>query len=164
MPKAFKSIKDLEKHLKKKINKVLIEDVAPTVRKEQQKQIDKTVYDAYPKPNFPLVYERRETSGGLIADENIVGKLTGDGELEISNITKPNSNYDHSMPSSAPLAEVVEYGHRGTSNNYRYDYPTDRRFTQPRPFIQNTRDELSKSGAHKKSLKKGLRNLGLDVK
>ena len=156
----FKNLNELRKHLQQKIDKTLISKVADTIREAEHKNIDETVYDAYD----PHVYQRRGDNGGIGDMRNMKAELVEDGKLIVTNETKPNDNYNHSMPSSAPLAEVIEFGHG--YNGYQYDYPPSNETPcgQPRPFIKNTYEELKNTGNHVDALKKGLRKQGILTK
>lgn len=105
----FDSLAKLLKHVEKKHFRPVMETVmAEMVKDEEQKAIDKTVYDAY-KPGTedgePWVYKRRRDNGGLRSRDNmkVNVKRVGDGiELSVENITKGANGYE--------ISEGIEYG------------------------------------------------------
>ena len=163
---SFNSIADLEKHLKNAIKDSLAHEVFETVRDVEQKNIDETVYDVYdPKvyPNIKAGIHRRETQGGLIADENIVPTMIGDDTLIVTNETPPNPYARDGATTNKNLAELIEYG--DGYKGFTYDYPEEDtekyKYMNPRPFTANTIEELVTTGKHKKALKDGLLRQGI---
>lgn len=150
-----KSFKELTKEIQKRIDKSLINEVFEEIRDVEQKNIDEYVYDVYQ----PKIYERRDINGGLIADKNIVGKLVKKGELEVTNITKPNPDYNGTTNKNLPYLIENGYGEKG----YKYDYPADLPYVAPRPFTEKTEEELIRTKKHVKALKEGLKNNGLNI-
>lgn len=155
----FNNLKALETHLKAKINETLMDDVAAAVRKVEQSQIQKTVYDA----TKPRGYDRRKESGGLVDPDNITAELSGDGVLKIRNVTKPNMEYETSMEYDDDLPSLIEYGDGYDGMEYDYDRSdgTDYEYKNPRPFTENTRNELIKTKQHIIALQKGLNRRGI---
>lgn len=162
---TFKNLKDLEKYLKEKIDNSLEKEVASMVKAVQTDHIVDDVYMAYNKVGGgrqePYVYERRYFQGGLIDRENMVSEVA-DGVLTVTNIAEANPDYNKSPVEN--LAGLIEYGHE---NGYgQYDYTRNRdgtewQYMQPRPFIENTRDDIAKNKLHVKALKEALkRRLG----
>lgn len=146
----------LTKEIQKRIDKSLKNEVFEEIRDVEQKNIDEYVYDVYQ----PKIYKRRETNGGLIDDKNIVGELIKSGELEVTNVTKPNSDYNGTTNKDLPYLIENGLGEKG----YKYDYPADLPYVYPRPFTEKTKEELIKTKKHVKALEKGLKNNGLNVK
>lgn len=162
---TFKNLKDLEKYLKEKIDNSLEKEVASMVKAVQTDHIVDDVYMAYNNVNGgrqePYVYKRRYFQGGLIDRENMQSEVN-DGTLTVTNIAETNPNYAGSPVEN--LAGLIEYGHE---NGYgQYDYTRNRdgtewQYMQPRPFIENTRDDIAKNKLHVKALKEALkRRLG----
>jgi hypothetical protein len=158
---AFKSLKDLEKHLKTAINEVLKNEAAHAVKKVEQQNIQETVYNS----TEPRVYYRRGYNHGLIDERNMKSELIEDGVLEVVNITRPNKSYKNSLPVTADLPELIEYGDGYNNMNYswRRSDGTDYEYKQPRPFTENTINELWLNEEHKEALKRGLEKKGIKI-
>lgn len=128
------SVSALEAEMKMRINESLRTHCADKVKKTMKKHIQSDVYDVYE----PQKYTRRHENDGLIADENIVSSVV-DGELIVRNEAKYNGT---GLPN---LAELIEYGH-GAYGEYsmlkesELPWPA---FAQPRPFIENTQEDLN---------------------
>lgn len=145
---AIKTLDGLKKRIAACINNALREEVTDAIRAEEQKKIDELVYDVY----SPKVYERRDTDGGLIADENIVGTVKA-GTLSVANITPPNPYARDGATTNKSLIATIE-----TGQGYDYENPG------PRPFIDATIDSLRASNKVEEALKNGLKRQGLIVK
>ena len=153
---SFNSIADLEKYIKGAIKNSLKNEVFEKVRDVEQQHIDDDVYGAYPNP---AMYKRRDVNGGLIADESIKRTMIGDDTLQVTNIAKPNPiGYPQSQVTTKGknLASLIEGGD-GASGVY--DFPSDDEdaYMNPRPFTQNTIEELATTGKHIKALQDGLK-------
>lgn len=155
----FKTFKELEDFIKVAIKNSLEKEVFETVREEEQRHIGKDVYSKY----APRMYKRRYDDGGLIADENIVGKMISGDILQVTNDTL--ANHFGNPPEQVTiegknLSELVEFGD-GASGSY--DFPTeDGEFLEPRPFTENTIEDLKNSNKHKIALQSGLKRQGID--
>lgn len=161
----FKSFAVLEKHIRKKINDTLLDDVASVIKEEEGTVIVDVVYGAYGGPNGePEVYERRGFIGGLADDTNMVENLIGDGILSITNETEFNPGYGTSN-SGGGLDVLVEEGNGGGGHyyDYREGQFSSGSFTQPRPFTQETINRLKANKHHVNALKYGLIIRGLNV-
>jgi len=150
--KSFKNLKELESYIQQQLNETLKDEVFEEVRDTIQKHIDSDVYDVY----SPTVYNRRETSGGLIADENIVGETISDGMIEIKDIASPSKSikgttYDNSNPTM--FSRWINDGLVPNIFNNKDGYP----WTEPRPFMDNAREDLSNNNQHFEALKRGLK-------
>lgn len=156
---AFKSIKDLCAHLQGYVNVALEKDVTDAVREAEQLKASEVVYSAY----TPELYQRRGLGGGLVADENIVGTLLTDGVLSVDNISEFNDT-PPSSNSGYGLAGLVENGNGWGGHHYDYVTDPDAAYLGARPFIEETREELSDGRIVKAALKNGLRKNGLNVK
>ena len=161
MASLEQQLRAIEKKLQGKMRRAM-QSVAPVIKEVQSEQVEKKVYDAYPNPKQ---YDRRRDDGGLSSVDNMIHDITdvnGGIMLRIVNMTMSNPDF---LPDNGKspfyIAGVVSQGH-GYGNNY-YDYPYDSRFTNPRDFIQATRDELARSGKHILAFKEGLRKQGVKV-
>ncbi len=143
-----KSLKELRKAVEKAVDDSLKKEVFEVVRGEEIKSIETDVFAVY----TPEIYERR-AFGGIDDEENITHDTVKNGTIKIENITEFNQGYE-TANKGPELAVLIEYGHGG--KDYYYDYPSSDEFCDPRPFINNTRKRLKKSGKHKEALKNGL--------
>lgn len=110
--------------------------VKNTVIDTGKRHVQEDVYDVYD----PVVYQR---SGEL--KNNWEVEETADG------IAVFNDRHD----GSKNVAETVEYG-----ENYDYEFKYSH---TPRPFTENTRQELSKGNKLANSLKQDMKRIGLDI-
>ena len=152
-----KSLKELEKELYKRINIALDTDVADIVKDVMTDHIIQDVYEAYE----PTVYQRRYTNGGLLDSENIIATMGNNGELLVQNVALGNEYYYipsikrsfQSANADKFISPIIEYG---------TDYDVVDIF--PRPFMQNTHDDLEKNHYHTQAMKQSLKKQGLEVK
>lgn len=160
------ALKEAKKKAEKKVNQVLADDVFKTVRDEELKQIDDTVYAMEVSGR----YQRRFDEGGLLDPDHIVidGGAVSDGRLVVSNITPANpflngmdsENGLSTTPLDAKIAKLVEFGEYHP-NGYGYDWW---KRAKPRPFIENTRKVLKRRKSHVAAMKKGLKKRGVKVR
>jgi len=154
------SLKDLEKILQNKINSSLEKEVTNTVRNTMVRNIEDTVYGAYK----PIEYNRRSIDDGLADPSNIGGVLVN-GELQVFNatITNPeihvNGYNGISQNEGEYLTPIIEYG-----KNYDFNSENgDLGYEQPRPYVENTREELKATKDYITAFKQGLKRQGIDV-
>ena len=165
-----KNLKELEKELYKRINTALDTEVADTIKEVMTDHIIRDVYDAWE----PQAYMRRYNQSGndigspfddtdnigLLGQENIISTIDGDGNLFVQNMTLGSRYYYDatgwhiSKNAEKPIAGVIETG-RG------YDVLGN---ATPRPFIQNTHDDLEQNHYHTEAMKRSLKKQGLEVK
>ena len=69
---------------------------------------------------------------------------------------------DDQVTTGKNLPELVEFG--DGYKFYHYDFPSRRRYMEPRPFTAKTIEHLKESRAHVNALKAGLRRQGINVK
>lgn len=157
---TFSSLSSLMNHIKNNVlPDILQNEVFEEVRDVEQKHIQSDVYDVY----SPDIYERRLTNDGLIADENIVGNVVG-STLEVKNVTEPDTRYGNWWSSGdTNLPALIEFGDGHNGNYYTFE-KEGAAYLNPRPFTQNTIDELSATKAHVKAAKNGLKRKGFNVK
>ena len=152
-----KNLKELEKELYKRINIALDTEVADTVKEVMTDHIIQDVYDAYE----PTAYQRRYDDGGLLDPDNIIATLGNNGEMLVQNITLGSEYYYipsikrsfRSANADKFISPIIEYG---------IDYDVVDVF--PRPFIQNTHDDLAQNHYHTQAMKQSLKKQGLEVK
>lgn len=145
---VFESIEDLCSYLNNvEIPKMLKDKVAPVIKNIEQDVTQEVVYDVY----NPAVYERRYENGGLKDKDNMIERVTSDGNsilLEIKNVTTVSEDsYDHSQ--GTYLDEIIEYGLPAYNTEYN----------QPRPFTQKTQERINESGEIEKIIQQSLDRL-----
>ena len=163
MPTA-NSLNGLYAMIKQRASAAMEDEVFEEVRDVYQKHIDSDVYDAY----SPASDVRRDVRGGLIADENIVGNMSGES-LEVKNVTPPSESIATFGQSFAPesdtqLMDWIEHG-AAYHGNAKYIFNRDMSgepWANPRPATQNTIDDLRANGQHIEALKRGLKSRGID--
>lgn len=152
MKKSYSDIKALKADLKKDINAVLADEVFNEVRKCEMEHIEEDIFSVY----SPKIYQRRAV-GGIDDEQNIVGSVK-DMELTVENITEFNDDYG-TYNSGRGLSTLINDGE--SLNGYFYDYEGE--FTQSRPFIDRTTEELENSNRLNNALSKGLKKRGIDA-
>lgn len=160
MAKVCKSLKELEKALQEKVDVALLTDVAQIVTEIMQDHIAQDVYDVY----SPSMYARRANENGLLDNRNINSSIEGNTLIVENNTLGAPYYYDSSdkktkksANAGEEIAGVIESGRGYDVSDWEYD-------GAPRPFIENTREELKDYEWHKKALKQGLQKQGLEVK
>lgn len=158
-----KSISEVLKAIKEKVQDTLINDVAEAVKNVE---IYHVYNDVYSRPES-AAYERRYSNGGIGDVRNIEKYIEGD-TLVLDNNTEFNpylngrdSFNGNSMNAGRAegLDGLIEYGDGW--NGINYDWAEN----EPgRPFIRNTIDDLNQSKDHVRMMIAGLRKRGLDVK
>jgi len=151
MGKTFKNMAELAKYVDKQLKVVLDTVVAEDVKLLMQEHIQTDVYDQYDSQSeSPHKYER---TGGLLEDIEIDRNTLQNGVI-ITNVREDDFTGKN-------IARVVETGEG-------YDFTGDMfgkspyEYEKPRPFTQNTRDDL-KSGKLLLSFKKGMTMTGLKL-
>lgn len=143
---TFKNLKQLEKHLNKQIQDSLNTDVARKVIKTIQDHVESDVYDVYEAKQY-------ERSGQLKESFQVEDY---DGGIDVVATRKDGDRY---------IPEIIEYGHAKSEQGYEYPayYRDGDNFIQPRPFMENARQEIKNENIHVNELKKSLKKKGLDV-
>ena len=153
--KSFTSLKQLEQYIQQKIDETLLDDVSETVKDELQSSVSDVVYT-----KTPTEYIRRNLKNGSLGDKSTMNsELISNGVLEVS----PDADFNHPFASThggygavdldKSLAENIEFGYG--SKTHWYDIP--------RPFVQESKENLKKSKAHIESMRDGLIKRGLDI-
>lgn len=129
------------KQLAPKIDDALAKEVFEEVQDEEGATIYSEVYKVY----TPRMYRRRGEYGGLADPYNIEikGGAAKGGRMIIVNMTEPNPAgcaSDTQVTTGKSLSELVEYG--DGYKFYRYDFPSNRRYMEPRPFTGKTIEHL----------------------
>ena len=153
MKNAYNDVDSLLSDLKTDIEDTLMDEVLDEVRDIELRHIEDDVLSVY----FPQIYERR-VFGGIDDPGNIVGEIV-DTQLIVDNITRFHDGYG-TYNHGVGLADLINDGDR--MHGYFYDYPGE--FTQPRPFLDNTVEEIEHTDSVENALKNGLKKRKYDVK
>lgn len=143
---TFDSWSALEKHIRKQVNDVLDKEVANAVKDEIIMSVDEVVYGS----GSPLVYERRglsPNSEGLGGRSQMHHTVSQDGVLEVTDDAEAKNDWDMN------LTEAIEYGYSNRETWYN----------QPRPFMENARENLRDGKYHVERMKEGLEKRGFKV-
>jgi hypothetical protein len=135
---TFSNIKQLELYVNKMAKEAMLKgnSVKNTVISTGKKHVQEDVYDVY----SPKVYQR-------------TGELKENWKVE--EISDGIAVFNDRREGEKDIVETIEYG-----KNYDFDFEYS---NTPRPFIENTRQELSKGNKLANSLKQDLKSIGLDV-
>lgn len=157
----FKDINSLLKYIQKQMNATMKEEVAQEVKFEEQRQIQKIVYEAYPNP---YAYDRRMYDDGGLQDLDMMVAVTevrkNEVILSVVNMAKGQDEED------LYIAPLIEYGDGEGHGEYQYKFNRDHsswRYLQSRPFTAETIDALRRSGKHIKAFKDGMRKRGIEI-
>lgn len=135
---SFDNLKQLEQYVNKMAKEAMVKgnSVKNTVIDTGKRHVQEDVYDVYD----PVVYQRS-------------GELKNNWEVEetVDGIAVFNDRQEDGKS----IADTVEYG-----RNYDYDFEYSH---TPRPFVENTRQELSKGNKLAHSLKQDMKRIGLNV-
>ncbi len=145
----FKSLSEFRKYIEKCIEGSLENEVFETIKNVELKHIKEDVLSVY----SPKEYKRRSYDG-IDDEDNTTQDKIKNGVLEIKNITKFNPEYE-SENTGLGLPVLIEYGHG--ESGYFYDYAASDDFTNPRPFTENTIQEIKDSQKHVKALELGFK-------
>lgn len=150
---TYDDIDTLLSDLKSDIEDVLLDEVLGEVKDIELSHIEDDVLSVY----SPSIYKRR-AFGGIDDPDNIVGEIV-DMQLVVDNITRFNDGYGtHNYGMGLPT--LINDGER--RGGYYYDYSGE--FTQARPFIDNTIEEIEHTDSVENALKKGLKKRKHNVK
>lgn len=149
---TYDNIDTLLKDLKSDIEDTLMDEVLDEVRNIEIEHVEEDVFSVY----SPSIYKRR-MNDGLDDPSNIVGEVR-DLQLEVDNITEFNNDYG-TYNRGIGLAALINDG-EGRSGFF-YDYPGE--FERPRPFIDNTIEEIEQTNSVESALAKGLKKRNYDV-
>lgn len=137
--------------IKKDVKKTIENEVSNKIKETMKQRVQEDVYDEYD----PTQYIRRREDGGLLDDDNIKSKVKSKNNnlsLEITNETMSDSHLKR-------LDKVIEYG-----VGYEWEYSKIYKMQPyPRPFISNTREQVTDENIHINTLKKSLKSKGYDI-
>ncbi len=153
MKDLYDDVEELLKSLEADIEDTLMHEVLDEVKEIELRHVEDDVFDVYK----PKIYERRD-SGGINDPDNIVGTVQN-MELEVENITPFASGYG-TWNRGIGLTELINDGN--STSGYFYDYPGE--FNQPRPFLDNTIEEIERTDDVEDALAKGLNKRKWTVK
>lgn len=120
------------------------EDMQKVIKETMQEHLETDVYAQY----TPYVYQRRKEDGGLLDADNIEIKPINNSGLDTTISVKEVAEYNGQPDNQIydTLAERIEYG-----------LPRGRvPYKRPRPFMQETYEDLKQSGLITKTLKKNM--------
>lgn len=153
MKDLYDDVEELLKSLEADIEDTLMHEVLDEVKEIELRHVEDDVFDVYK----PKIYERRD-SGGIDDPDNIVGTIQN-MEMEVENITPFASGYG-TWNRGVGLTELINDGNR--TSGYFYDYPGE--FNQPRPFLDNTIEEIERTDDVENALARGLNKRKWTVK
>ncbi len=152
MKENYTDIDSLLRDLKSDIEDTLMDEVLDEVREIELQHIEDDVLGVY----SPKIYQRRGI-GGIDDPDNIVGCIE-DMQLVVDNVARFNDGYG-TYNHGVGLADLINDG--SGKNGAFYDY--DGEFTRPRPFLDNTIEEIEHTDSVEDALAKGLRKRNYDV-
>lgn len=153
MKDLYDDVKELLKFLEADIEDTLMQEVLDEVKEIELRHVEEDVLDIY----TPKIYERRNMDG-IDDPDNIVGTVEN-MELEVENITPFASGYG-TWNKGVGLTELINEGN--STSGFFYDYYGE--FNRPRPFIDNTADEIERTDDVENALAKGLNKRKWTVK
>ena len=153
MKSNYDDIEELLKDMRLDIEDTLSKEVFDEVRQIEMEHIHSDVLNSY----HPKVYERRST-GGIDNPRNIVCTVK-DMTLTVDNVTEFNTK-GFTWNRGNNLADLINEGSGGASHLY-YDYPGA--FEEPRPFLDNTQEEIDRTNRVDRALEKGMKKRGYDI-
>ena len=142
----------LLKDLKVDIEDIMMDEVLDEVRNIEIEHVEEDVFSVY----SPSIYKRR-LNDGLDDPSNIVGEVR-DLQLKVENVAEFDDGYG-TYNHGRGLADLVNSGE--ARSGFYYDF--DGAFTQPRPFIDNTIEEIEQTDSVENALAKGLKKRNYDV-
>ena len=149
----FSNLDLLAKFLEEKIDKSLKRETAQVVVKTMQQHIKSDVYPLY----SPDMYQREYYRGGLLDPDNIEIQVTNTG-ISVENVRDNTTDEDYNGH-YRNVAEIVE-----TGENYNWTASRIYKDPFPRPFTENTREELRTSNILEQAMKDGLNRQGIDAR
>lgn len=149
---TYDNIDTLLKDWKSDIEDTLLDEVLDEVRNIEIGHIEQDVFSVY----SPSIYKRR-LNDGLGDPSNIVGEVR-DLQLEVDNVAEFNDDYG-TYNHGRGLADLVNDGE--ARSGFYYDF--DGAFTQPRPFIDNSIEEIEQTNSVENALANGLKKRNYDV-
>ena len=154
--KCFSDINALLADAQNSINKALRNEVMNAVREVELRHVERDVLSVY----TPSIYERR-SRGGIEDVRNIIGTVK-DGRLTVENVTPFNEDYGTRNRGNT-LAYMINEG-GNSEHDYEFGFRTiEAPYSYPRPFIDNTIEELDKTEIIEDALAKGMRKDGIDL-
>lgn len=154
--KHFTDINALLADAQNSINKALRNEVMNAVREVELKHVERDVLSVY----TPSIYKRR-SRGGIEDGRNIVGTVNN-GRLTVENVTPFNEDYG-SRNRGTGLGYMIN---EGGNSEHDYDFgfwSVEAPYSKPRPFIDNTVEELDKTEIIEDALAKGMSKDGIDL-
>lgn len=148
---VYTEVDDLMQNIQSDIEDTLADEVLEVIRDIEVEHVYMDVFAHY----HPQIYQRR-SAGGISDRKNIEG-VVKNMELSVYNRTKFDPGYG-TYNHGEGLAELINDGNK----HYFYDYYGS--FIQPRPFIDNTVDEVEHDNRVDWALEQGLKKRGNDIR
>lgn len=160
----IRNLKDLEKVLKPIIAEALEETGKEVVERVAREHVDKDVYQAYSPKVYESTFELRDSIFTKSADiKNNTIEVVIKHDTDKINSYAPNQHY--SVVDSYSRKDVSDWipwiVHEGKTADIWGDGGT---YLQPRPYMDNAKDELEQTKEHVDDLVKRLKSLGLNAK
>lgn len=147
----FKSIDALLRYAQNQVNEALKSEVAPIVEQTLAEKIDENVYQSY----MPTTYQRR---GELGNPANIQSELIDDGKLFTKDVAAPSPSVTGAGYSGSDTA-FSQWIDQGLVPNIFTS--SEAPWQAPAMFYAETEEQLKKSHAVQKALKRGLAKKGI---
>jgi trans-2-enoyl-CoA reductase len=142
-------LEELMVKLQKQVQDVVETDVVETIKDMEIEHIKQDVYDAY----NPVVYDRRKENEGLIDRNNIKGTIQNENNTISVDVTNDTiENPDYPPTTGEYIDSIIESGEGYIWKNS--EIYKNQPF--PRPFTENTYEDLKNNKQHIQALKKGL--------
>ena len=147
MAQEFNDIDALFNALLDDIKDTVSEEVSKEMIKIEQEHIDSQVYGAY----TPKEYNRRLDNGGLRSEENMqstINRINDGVEVTVHNSTTGNPQYRNYW--EGEIQNFIEEG----------IYMWNGQMPPPRPFIDDTQEEIDNSNRIEEAVERALNKLG----
>lgn len=155
----FKNLKELEDYMRKRVLPTAMEEVGEKIEDKLKTRITKDVYNSYTPEQYDRTYELRDS---ITSTEpvDISGTIYVEVKHDDSLIHAVPPNHHMSIVNNSDVSSFI-----GQWINYG-DVPNifnDRNYVwmNPRPYMDNTKEEIRKFKLLKKELKKSIRKLNI---
>ena len=166
--KRVSSMAELNKAINGMLVDMLNKDnlVSDSIKYTESDMVEQVVYDRYaPNSGEPWIYERRKDKGGLADVDNMyheAAQANGKVKMKVLNLTPPNPKFNDNNLKRGEVAHLVEGG--DGAHGLKYHGSGDGEYTDPRPFQEETVNQLLRDKEHVQALKTELKAMGLSVK
>ena len=155
---TFRNFKEYEKHINKLL-KDSMEEVGAEVEKVLRDRIEKDVYSVYD----PKEYERtRELKNSVMHTQ--AKDVGGNVVVEVGHDTDMIRAYEPNQHMSIDGQDVSEYLPRWINDGTIGNAYGLGKWTDARPYMDNTKEQIKNDNILENELKKSLRKRGVNVK